>query len=39
MKFSEYVWKGKSKKLYNFGIDPDHDLDLLDQWNVIFKDR
>ena len=37
MKFSEYVWKGKSKILYNFGIDPDHDLDLLDQWNVIFK--
>ena len=39
MKFSGYVWKGKRMKWLNFGSDPDHYMDLLDPWNVIFKDR
>ena len=26
-------------KWLNFGSDPDHYMDLLDPWNVIFKDR
>ena len=39
MKFLEYVWKGKRMKYLNFGSDPDHYMDLLDPWNVIFKDR
>ena len=39
MKFTGYVWKGKRMKWLNFGSDPDHYMDLLDPWNVIFKDR
>ena len=30
---------GKRMKWLNFGSDPDHYMDLLDPWNVIFKDR
>ena len=26
-------------KWLNFGSDPDHYMDLLDPWNVVFKDR
>ena len=39
MKFSGYVWKGNRMKWLNFGSDPDHYIDLLEPWNVIFKDR
>ena len=39
MKFLEYVWKGKRMKWLSFGSDPDHYMDILDPWNVIFKDR
>ena len=39
MKFSGYVWKGKRLKWLNFGSDPGHYMNLLDPWNVIFKDR
>ena len=39
MKFSGYVWKGKRMTWLNFGSDPDHYMDLLDPWNVIFKYR
>ena len=39
MKFSGYVQNGKRKIWLNFGSYPDHCLDLLDPWNLIFKDR
>ena len=39
IKFSGYVQNGKRKIWLNFGSDPDHSLDLLDPWNLIFKDR
>ena len=39
IKFSGYVQNAKRKIWLNFGSDPDHCLDLLDPWNLIFKDR
>ena len=30
---------GKRKKWFNFESDLDHYLDLLDPWNIIFKDK
>ena len=39
IKFSGYVQIGKRKMWLNFGSDPDHCLDLLDPWNLIFKHR
>ena len=39
IKFLGYVQIGKRKMWLNFGSDPDHCLDLLDPWNLIFKHR
>ena len=39
IKFSGYVQIGKRKMWLNFGSDPDHCLDLLEPWNLIFKHR
>ena len=39
IKFSGYVQNGKRKIWLNFGSDLDHCLDLLDPWNLNFKDR
>ena len=39
IKFSGYVQIGKRKMWLNLGSDPDHCLDLLDPWNLIFKHR
>ena len=39
IKISGYVRNGKRQKWLDFGSDSDHCLDLLDPWNVIFKER